>query len=121
MDITNYKLLPVQFLKEKYIVIINYNIFWIVFKERITKTQFELIVKFETISDKKRAVMDDFTHKNINEWFNEIGFNLFSDLRKEVIIHDCKLVLINKTLKYESKENINSNNLSLSFCKLGIK
>ena len=39
--------------------------------------------------------MDDFTHKNINEWVNEIGFNLFSDLQGEKIIHDCKLVLIN--------------------------
>ena len=112
MDITNYKLLPVQFLKEKYIVIINYNIFWIVFKEKKTKTQFEIIVKFETISDKKRALMDDFTHKNINEWVNEIGFNLFSDLQGEKIIHDCKLVLINKTLKYKSKDNPNTNNLN---------
>ena len=111
MDRNNIKFFPVIFLKEKYIVYLNYNMFWIFFKEKKLKIQFEIIVKFEECSDKKKIILDELNDKNINEWVKEIKFDLFSDLQKEIIIHGCKLVIINKTLKYKLKENPNYNNL----------
>ena len=103
MDITNYKLLPVHFLSEKYIVIFNYTSFWIVFKEKKIQSQFEIIVQFETISDQKKTLLDELIYKDINEWVNEIGFNLYKDTELKKEIHSCKIIIINKTLKYKQK------------------
>ena len=110
MDITNYRKLPVQFLPEKYIVIIDYKLFWIVFKQNILKIQFEIIVNFKEIGNRKRDIMNDFINKDINEWVKEIGFNLISDMEKEITIYDCKIIIVNKTLKFKKKE-MNNNNI----------
>ena len=84
--------------------------FWIVFKEYTLKTQFEIIVIFKEISDRKKDIMNDFTNKN--EWVKEIGFNLFSDLEKEIDLYGCKIIIVNKTLKFKQKEKNNNNILS---------
>ena len=111
MDITNCRLLHASFLNEKYIVIFNNTTFWIVFKEQKLQIQFEIIVQFGNVSEQRKILWEELVSKDINDWVNEIGFNLYSDLESKKIIHGCELIIINKTLKYKQKENTNSNNI----------
>ena len=64
------------------------------------------MVKFEIINDKKSLIIADLTNKDINDWVNEIGFDLSSDFEKKVTIYDCKINIINKSLKYSKKKSL---------------
>ena len=105
-DISNCRTFPVYFLKEKYLIIFNDNLFWIVFKEKTKQIQFEILIKFEKINQNKKSIIEDLTDKDINEWVNNIGFNLFSDEEKEINIYDCIIIVINKSLKYIKKNGL---------------
>jgi hypothetical protein len=104
-DKNNYKLFPVCFLCEKYIILINEELFLIVFKEKTRQIQFELMLKFEKISDTKKNIMDDLSNKDINDWVNENGFDLSSDSEKQINLYDCIVTIINKSLKSKKKNS----------------
>ena len=53
---TNYRKLPVFFLIEKYIVFINTNIFWILFKEKKSQNPFEILLKFIDQNNEKKIL-----------------------------------------------------------------
>ena len=105
-DISNYRTFPVYFLKEKYLIIFNDNLISIVFKEKTKQIRFEILIKFEKINQNKKSIIEDLTDKDINEWVNTIGFNLFSDEEKEINIYDCIIIVINKSLKYIKKKGL---------------
>ena len=110
-DITNYSKIRVVFLKEKYIALINNSIFWIVFKEKTKQILSEILLKFTYIENSidKKDIISNITKKDINDWVNEIGFKLTSDIEKEFTLHNCKFLLINKTLQFIQRKSINCN------------
>ena len=104
-DKNNYKLLPVYFLNEKYIIILNDKLLLIVFKEKTKQIQFELLLIFEKISDTKKLILDDLLNKDINDWVNENGFDLSSDFEKTIKLYNCIITIINKSLKFKKKNS----------------
>ena len=119
MDINNYKILPSYFLPERYIVLLNESYFWIVFKEKTNQIKFEIMVKFKEMNENTKNIITDFTHKDINDWVTEIGFNLLSEFEKEIEIYNCKILIINKTLKLKVKNSILGNIFDPNFLSKG--
>jgi hypothetical protein len=98
IDKNNFKLFPVYFLYGKYIILLSDKLLLIVFKEKTRQIQFELMLKFEKISDTKINILNDLSIKDINDWVNYYGFNLSSDLEKKIKINNFIITIINKSL-----------------------
>ena len=114
----NFKKYPIRFFKGKFIIYFNDELLWISFKQNkdsTNKKYFEIIINFKEKKIKeegkeKKNVMNTFINEDINEWLNSIGFNLNSTTQKEITLDNCKIQIINKTLKY-IQEKAQENNI----------
>ena len=95
----NYRFYPIQLLKNKIIIFLNNNIFLIKFKLKNEKLYPQIIIKFEKIGNAKINIINNFVNKDINDWLNELNFNIFSDYYKNYNSDDCEFVIKNKYLK----------------------
>ena len=129
----NFRKYPFRLFKDKYIMILNNDLFFIVFKNANTKKFKEIIINFieiketnkeinkenneednksknnEKISNKKK-IIDILFNKDINEWFNEINFK-FTELEKELEYNNCKIKIYNKTLMRRVERNLIRNSV----------
>ena len=64
------------------------------------------MVKFKEINLNKKSIIDDLTNKNINDWLNILGFNLDSNIEREININGCIILIINKTLKLKKMKGL---------------
>ena len=108
----NFRRYPISFYKDKYIIFLNNDTFFIAFK-KINSIKFnEIIVDFIKIKEKiakdnkdeykiikgsKKKIIDILFNKDTNEWLKEINFNYF-EIEKEVELHNCLIKIYNKTL-----------------------
>jgi len=108
----NYRKYPIRLLKDKYIIFLSNEIFYIFFKNINSQKYNEIIIYFietkennekanknqsEEIKGSKKKIIDIFTNNDINEWLKEINFNLF-EIEKELEYNNCKIRIYNKTL-----------------------
>ena len=106
---------PIIIFKEKFILDLNQNIIWIKFKEnkkKISQEYFEILVYFEEIKEKeneKKKIIDILMEEDISEWLKKNYFDLDSDIDKTLYIYNCKIKIINKTLKNIREKNIGNN------------
>jgi len=114
----NFRRYPIRFFKDKYILFLSNDIFFIAFK-MINSIKFnEIIVDFIKVKEKisyenisikgsKKKVIDIIFYKDINEWLKEINFNFF-EIEKEVELHNCLIKIYNKTFLLNKILNANN-------------
>lgn len=101
-----YSSFPIAFFKEKYLLILEPTIILISFKEKNSQDFFQLIFVFKKENLGKKSIINDLKQKDLNEYFKEIYFNVTIDLDKTLILHNCIIQIINKTLKLKlNKDN----------------
>jgi len=104
----NYRKYPLRLFKDKYIVYINNNIFFIKFKNIDSKKFNEILINFIEIKEiktegniiikgDKKKIIDDLVNKDINAWLKEIKF-VFTEIEQEFELYNCKIKIYNKTL-----------------------
>ena len=106
------KCYPVKFSKYKYVIMLNYQIFKIVFKETNLNIYFELIIQFIQENKGKAKIIEEFESGDINDWINKKGFKIRSDFEKNIEEQNCKFIIFNKTLK--TKKEFSDNILRYS-------
>ena len=120
----NFRKYPLSFFKNKYIMILNNDRFFIVFKNSNSHIFNEIIIDFIEIRENnnksqnkeykvsnKKKIIDILFNKDINEWLNEINFK-FTEIEKELEYNNCKIKIYNKTLLRKCDENQIRNSIS---------
>ena len=122
----NFRKYPLRLFKNKYIILLTNDIFFIVFKKNKTQKIKEIIVDFidngenkkednksqnkEHKASNKKNIIDILFNKDINEWFNEINFK-WTELEKELEYNNCKIKIYNKTLLRRVERNLLRNSV----------
>jgi len=116
----NFRKYPLRIFKNKYILILNNDMLYIVFKNINSQKIKEIVIDFiekgenniednksqskeKNISNKKK-IIDILFNKDINEWLNKIEFKNF-ELEKELEYNQCKIKIYNKTLLKKIERN----------------
>ena len=97
---------PMKLQKEKNILIINDQSFYIIFKEKKNQKYFEILINFEEESEEKKQLLDYFYHKDFNDFINNIKFDLYQDTDKSLIQNNCKIHIFNQTLKFLKETSV---------------
>ena len=116
----NYRKYPIRLLKDKYIIFLNNDMFYILYKNINSQKYSEIIVYFLEMKEKneeanksqnekmkgsKKKIMDIFTNNDLNEWLKEINFNYLNEIEKEIEYNNCKIRIYNKTLLRKVEES----------------
>ena len=124
---SNFRKYPLRLFKNKYIIILNNDMFFIVFKKSNSHIFNEIIIDFIKIRENnkednksqnkeykitnKKTIIDILFKRDVNEWLNEINFK-FTEIEKELEYNNCKIKIYNKTLLRKCEENQIRNSIS---------
>ena len=100
------KIYPIQFFKEKLLMIIKRNQFLIIIKEKDLYFELLFFILNEGNGNAKRFILDSLKNNDIIKWLNKHNFDLFSNEEIDIKENNCELKIINKTIR---KKNINNN------------
>ena len=110
------KCYTIKIFKDKLILIINENIYLIIFREQKTKSFFELLIIFKEQNSIKNKVLKHLEKDDINEWIKSLKIDLISDIKKSINKNDFVFDLINKTLWSVRNKNLR-NTMAPSFIR----
>jgi len=104
----NFRKYPLRFFKNKYIMILNNDMFFIVFKNSNSHIFKEIIVDFiyegENNKEDNKSQNKEYKVTNKKKIINEINFK-FTEIEKELEYNNCKIKIYNKTLLRRVKES----------------
>ena len=113
----NFRKYPLRLFKNKYILILNNHMLYIVFRNINSQKIKEIFVDFIENGEKnkednksqnkankssKKKFIDILFKGNINDWLKEINFN--NEIEKELEYNNCKIRIYNKALLREVEE-----------------
>jgi hypothetical protein len=89
---------PIQFFKEKLLMIINRKTFLIILKDK--DLSFELVIILTKGNENaKSIVLDSLKNNDIIKWLKKYNFDLFSNKEIDIMEYHYELKIINKTVK----------------------
>ena len=97
---------PIKFLKEKLILMLSDNIFFILYKDIQKNFYNELLITFPKESPNKNIIKTEIGNIDFNNWLKKNNFDLDStEERDNIYFYDTLLKIINKKLKRIKKDN----------------
>ena len=123
------KCYPIKFSKGKIILILSAKIFSIFFKDIKYGFHNEILFFFEKENPNKTRIIKELQTINIEDWLLKYNFDLDSQEELEIVVYNCQIKLVNKSLIlfkkkikddniYNSQYDINSfNDLKLEKLK----
>ena len=97
---------PLKFYKEKLILMLSDNIFFIFYKDIQKNVYYELLITIPKESPNKKIIKDEIGNIDFNNWLKKNNFDPDSTEEKDSIYYyDTLLTIINKILKSKKQEN----------------
>ena len=95
---------PIRFFKEKLLLLLQDNIFFILFKNIEKKVYYELLIIIPKESRNRRFIINEIGNPDLNPWLKKQNFDLDCTEEKSAYIYGDEITIINKTLKLSKQD-----------------